>query len=77
LRISGGAAAIKMPLQQRLRDYARGVRPEDRQVARAAVGLESLGRRQFSFTGPPEPVLFHELPRLFQLRPRHSSKNRP
>jgi hypothetical protein len=67
LRISGGAATIQLPPQQRLRDYARGVRPEYRQVAWAAVGLESLGRRQFSFIGPPKPVLFYKLPSLFHI----------
>jgi hypothetical protein len=36
------------------------------------VGLESLGRRQLSFIGPPEPVLFYKLP-VFHLTPPHSS----
>jgi hypothetical protein len=53
--------------QQRLRDYARGVRPEYRQAARATVRLESLGRRQVSFIGPPAPVLFYEPPGLSTL----------
>jgi hypothetical protein len=69
LRIGGGVRTILLLPQQHLCDYARGERPEYRQVARAAVGLESLGRRQFSFIGPPEPMLFYKLPSLFHLTP--------
>ena len=29
--------------------------------------LERLGRRQVSFIGPPEPMLFYKLPGLFHL----------
>jgi hypothetical protein len=73
LRIGGGVRTILLLPQQHLCDYARGERPEYRQVARAAVGLESLGRRQFSFIGPPEPMLFYKLPGLFHLTPPYSS----
>jgi hypothetical protein len=38
--------------------------PAYRQVARAAVGLESLGRRQLAFVGPPQPVQFYNFPVL-------------
>jgi hypothetical protein len=69
LRIGGGARTILLLPQQHLCDYARGERPEYRQVGRAAVGLESLGWRQFSFIGPPEPMLFYKLPGLFHLTP--------
>ena len=69
LRIGGGVRTILLLPQQHLCDYARGERPEYRQVGRAAVGLESLGRRQCSFIGPPEPMLFYKLPGLFHLTP--------
>jgi hypothetical protein len=59
-----GVALIWLLPQQRLRYQARGVRPAYRQVARAAVGLESLGRRQLAFVGPPQPVQFYNFPVL-------------
>jgi hypothetical protein len=62
-----GVALIWLLPQQRLRYQARGVRPAYRQVARAAVGLESLGRRQLAFVGPPQPVQFYNFPVLAHL----------
>src|SRR6478609_7528128 len=56
-----------MPPQQRLRNCAGRVWPKYRYVARAAVGLKGFGRRQVAFVGPPEAVLFCELPALFYL----------
>jgi hypothetical protein len=41
-------------------------------VARAAVGLESLGRRQLAFVGPPQPVQFYNFPVLVHLGQRGS-----
>ena len=56
-----------MPPQQRLRNCAGRVWPKYRYVAWAAVGLKGFGRRQVAFVGPPEAVLFCELPALFYL----------
>src|SRR5215813_12630745 len=56
-----------MPPQQRLRNFAGRVWPQYRYVAWAAVGLKGFGRRQVAFVGPPEAVLFCELPALFYL----------
>jgi hypothetical protein len=36
-------------------------------MAWAIVGLKCLRRRQFAFVGPPEAVLFYELPGVFHL----------
>ena len=55
------------PPQQRLRDDAGGVRPEYRRVAWAIVGLKRLRRRQLAFVGPPQAMLFYELPGLVDL----------
>src|SRR6478736_501368 len=61
-----------MPPQQRLRNFAGRVWPKYRYVAWAAVGLKGFGRRQVAFVGPPEAVLFCELPALFYLHfPSH------
>src|SRR6266566_4333608 len=61
-----------MPAQQRLRNFAGRVWPKYRYVAWAAVGLKGFGRRQVAFVGPPEAVLFCELPALFYLHfPSH------
>jgi len=61
-----------MPPQQRLRNCAGRVWPKYRYVAWAAVGLKGFGRRQVAFVGPPEAVLFCELPALFYLHfPSH------
>src|SRR5262249_58402476 len=61
-----------MPPQQRLRNFAGRVWPQYRYVAWAAVGLKGFGRRQVAFVGPPEAVLFCELPALFYLHfPSH------
>ena len=56
-----------MPPQQRLRNCAGRVRSKYRYVACAAVGLKGFRRRQVAFVGPPEAVLFCELPALFWL----------
>src|SRR5262245_23175868 len=62
-----------MPPQHRLRNCAGWVWwPKYRYVAWAAVGLKGFGRRQVVFVGPPEAVLFCELPALFYLHfPSH------
>src|SRR5215831_12651858 len=65
-----------MPPQQRLRNCAGRVWPKYRYVAWAAVGLKGFGRRQVAFVGPPEAVLFCELPALFYLHfPSHRLKS--
>jgi len=71
LRI-GGAAAPRLA-QHRVRDYARGIWPEDRRLRRAPVALKRLRRGQLALVSPPASVQFYKLPSLFCLASRRGS----